>query len=80
MLKKKKRKYCPKCGKELKQEDKYCISCGYSFGKRKKSINWRNVIIAIIIIIAAYLLMRILSGNPIVPQSIWDIFSNNATG
>ncbi len=80
MVIKKRGKYCPKCGAKLKQKDQYCTACGYSFKKRKKELNIRNLIILIIIIIVAWLLIRLISGNPLIPQPLLDIFTNNTSG
>ena len=79
MIKRKRGKYCPKCGAKLKQSDTYCTECRYSFKKRKK-LNARNIILVIIIIIAAWASIRYIMGSPIIPQSIMDIFANKATG
>ena len=77
---KKKRKYCPKCGKELKEKDKYCISCGYSFKKRKKKINIKNLIILIVVIIVVWIIIRLATGNTIIPQPVLDIIKNMTAG
>jgi predicted nucleic acid-binding Zn ribbon protein len=82
MAKKKKKgvKYCPDCGSELSEKDKYCTKCGYSFDKRKKkNIKIKNLIILVVVVIIIWIAIRILSGNPIIPQLIIDIFTNNAT-
>lgn len=77
MLKRKKRKkFCPKCGKELRQKDEYCISCGYSFKKRKKKINLKNIIILIIIFIILWIIIRMLVSKPILPQPLLDLIKN----
>jgi predicted nucleic acid-binding Zn ribbon protein len=82
MAKKKKKgvKYCPQCGAGLSEKDKYCIKCGYSFEKRKKKVKIRNLIILIVAVIIIWILIRILTGNPVIPQPILDIFAKNATG
>jgi len=74
---KKKRKFCPKCGKEVKLKDDYCISCGYSFKKRKKRFNVRNVLIAVAILVVLWIVIRLVGGNPIIPRPIIDIFTNS---
>jgi len=76
MLKKKKRKFCPKCGAELKLDDNYCTACGYSFEKRKKKINLKSVIIAIAILIILWIAIRLILGRPIIPSSLTNIFRN----
>ncbi len=83
MLKKKVKKgvkYCPKCGAELKEEDKFCIKCRYSFEKRKKKLNLINLIIAIIVILIIWILIRIITKQPIIPQPIVNIFTNKTVG
>jgi len=72
-------KYCPQCGIELSEKDKYCIKCGYSFEKRKRKINVRNLIILIIVVIIIWILIRLLTGNTVIPKSIVDILTKNAT-
>jgi len=73
-------KYCPQCGSELKQEDKFCLKCGYSFEKRKRGLNIKRLIIAIIIIILAWAVLRVISGNTIIPQPILNLITNRTAG
>ncbi len=81
MLKRKKRKkFCPKCGAELKQTDKYCTICGYSFKKRKKKIDIKRVIIVIIILLILWTAIRLLTGKNPIPQPLIDIFINKTLG
>jgi len=73
-------KYCPQCGAELKQEDKFCIKCDYSFEKRKKGVNIKRLILAIIIILIAYAALRVITGNTIIPQPILNLITNRTAG
>jgi predicted nucleic acid-binding Zn ribbon protein len=73
-------KFCPQCGAELKQEDKFCLKCGYSFEKRKKGVKVTRLIIAIIIIILAYLAVRLIGGNTIIPEPILNLLTNRTAG
>ncbi|OGJ16835.1 hypothetical protein A3K73_08785 [Candidatus Pacearchaeota archaeon RBG_13_36_9] len=73
-------KYCPQCGAELKAEDKFCLKCGYSFEKRKKKVNIKRLIIAIIIIIIAWAALRVITGNTIIPQPILNLITNKTAG
>lgn len=73
-------KYCPQCGAELKEEDKYCTKCGYSFEKRNPKVKVKNLIILIIIIIIAWVAIRLLTKNPILPKPLLDLFAKNVTG
>ena len=47
--------------------------------KRKKKINVRNLIIIIVAIIIIWVIMRLLTGNTVIPKPILDIFVKNAT-
>ncbi|MDZ4228569.1 MAG: DUF2116 family Zn-ribbon domain-containing protein, partial [Candidatus Levybacteria bacterium] len=54
-------KFCPVCGRKLELNDTYCTKCGYSFasrGKKPKKLKWKNIIIFIILLIAAYFGVR----------------------
>jgi predicted nucleic acid-binding Zn ribbon protein len=73
-------KYCPQCGAELKEEDKFCTKCNYSFEKRKKKIKWKSLIIAIIIILLFWIVIRIITGKNIIPTQILNIFTNKTAG
>lgn len=80
MRKRKKRKFCPECGAELKTGDDYCIRCGYSFKKRKKKLNIKTIIILIVAFLVLWTIIRIITGKPVIPQTLIDIFTNNASG
>ena len=69
----KKKRFCPKCGKELKPKDHYCIACGYSFKKRKKKLNLANILIAVIILIVLWVVIRLVQGQPILPKLLSDL-------
>jgi len=73
-------KYCPQCGVELKEEDKFCTKCDYSFEKRKKRIKLKNLLILIIVVIIIWIAIRLLTGNPIIPQPILNFFTNKTAG
>lgn len=73
-------KYCPKCGSTLKEADKFCIKCGYSFEKRKKKLNLKALIIAIVIIIIAWILIRLIAKQPIIPNPFGALFGNKTAG
>jgi predicted nucleic acid-binding Zn ribbon protein len=73
-------KYCPQCGAELKDEDKFCTKCSYSFEKRKKKINLKSLIVAVIIIILFWIFLRVITKQPIIPQQITNIFTNRTVG
>jgi predicted nucleic acid-binding Zn ribbon protein len=67
--KKSKEKFCPKCGKKLKPDDKYCIGCGYSFEKRKKKKSSSFlIIITIIVFIILWIIIRLITKKPIMPD------------
>lgn len=62
-------KYCPKCGAQIPITDNYCTSCGYSFAQPpKKGKRFRWTIIIIVILIIAYVLIRIIMKKPIMPD------------
>lgn len=56
-------KYCPNCGKELKEDTKFCSKCGYSFEskkeskKEKKKTNKKPIIIIAIIFGVLFLIV-----------------------
>ena len=79
MFKKKKRKFCPKCGAELKLEDKYCTACSYSFEKRKKKFKFKNILIIIIILIILWIVIRLVLNKPLIPFSLTNIFGNTTS-
>lgn len=71
------RKFCPKCGTPNKLNDAYCIKCGYSFNptvRKKKSFN--KIILLIVLIIAGWVIYRVVSKQPIIPEGITNIFQN----
>lgn len=86
MKKKAKQKFCPNCGALAHPGDAYCLRCGYSFVEHHKKfkgrgLNWKNVIIAVIILAAAYVGIRYLNGKPLIPISWQDALNfKNATG
>ena len=65
-------KFCPVCGTQLKLDDQYCTTCGYSFEARhkksKKAIKWKNILLLIIVVLAAYLGYRYYNGQPLIPD------------
>lgn len=80
---KKRGKFCPKCGARNDIGDSYCIRCGYSFRKRGKKLNVKSIILLIIILLIAWVVIRILLNQSIIPQGLIDILKNitsNKTG
>ena len=85
MFKKKKKlshKFCPRCGFGIEAEDTYCTRCGYSFQERhekhkkhNKKINWKNIIIAIIILLLIYISIQIFNKEPVIPEFITDLLN-----
>ena len=75
-------KFCPVCGTQLRIDDAFCLKCGYSFTARNKRIsrrlNWKNLILLLIVLIAAYVGLRYTNGQPLIPTSFYDAF--NFTG
>jgi len=77
MLRRKRGRYCPKCGASLRQRDLYCTSCGYSFKRRRRGFNLKNLIIVIIIFLVVWTIIRMIVGKPVVPQPLLDIIKNS---
>ncbi len=83
--KKQQYKFCPVCGAQLKIEDAYCIRCGYSFDARKKktrkAIKWRNILIVLLLLAAAYFGLRYYNGQSLIPSSVADAlnFASNSS-
>jgi predicted nucleic acid-binding Zn ribbon protein len=77
-VKKGKHKFCPACGTLSKLDDAYCISCGYAFTNRKhkgKGIKWRNLLFITLVLVMIYIGIRFANGQPILPESIANIFN-----
>jgi len=69
------KKYCPRCGALIHAGDAYCIRCGYSFRVGTKSkLNLRTVIIVIVILLACWIGVRLITKQPIIPAGIADLF------
>ena len=70
-------KFCPNCGAKAHPKDGYCLKCGYSFVEHHKKfkgsgVKWKNIIIALVIIAAAYVGIRYMNGKPLIPISWQD--------
>ncbi len=80
----KSRKYCPRCGALIHRGDTYCIRCGYNFRIRARGVlDLRTILIAVVILLAFWIGIRVLTKQPIVPVGIADFFKNitsNKTG
>lgn len=76
-------KFCPVCGSKLEVHDTYCTRCGYSFaerGKKKsKKVKWRNVILIIIAVVAAYIAINYFTTGSIIPDFLSGL-SNSTAG
>ncbi len=67
---KKHKKFCPKCGTPNDVSDLYCVHCGYSFKRKKEGLNLKSIIFVIILLLAAWAVIRILLKKPIIPQEL----------
>jgi hypothetical protein len=71
------RKYCPRCGALIHVGDTYCIRCGYSFRARGfRRTNLRTIIIAVAVLFGIWIVVRILTKQPIIPIGVVDFFKN----
>jgi uncharacterized membrane protein YvbJ len=73
-------KFCPNCGALSHPGDAYCLKCGYSFidhnkKLRTKGTKWKNIIIVVVILAAAYFGIRYLNHKPIIPLNWQDAIS-----
>lgn len=75
------KKYCPRCGALIHAGDAYCIRCGYSFRVRAKRnrMSLRTIILAIIVLLVIWCVIRLLTKQPIIPAGITDFFKNVAS-
>jgi len=79
------KKFCPRCGALIHAGDTYCIRCGYSFRVRARRIktNPRTIFIAVGVLLGIWIVVRILTKQPIIPEGVVDFFKNitsNKTG
>jgi predicted nucleic acid-binding Zn ribbon protein len=77
------KKFCPRCGALIHVGDTYCIRCGYSFRRRGRGTNLRTIIIAVGVLLGIWVVVRILTKQPIIPTGIINLFKNmtsNKTG
>jgi len=79
------KKYCPRCGALIHAGDTYCIRCGYSFRvrARRMTTNLRTIIITVAVLLGVWVVVRILTKQPIIPEGVVDFFRNissNKTG
>ena len=53
-------KFCPVCGNKAKRGELFCSHCTYSFHhkKKKRNINWRNISLVVLLILALYLIIK----------------------
>jgi ribosomal protein L40E len=75
MVKRGNKKFCPKCGAQNSPGDAYCIRCGHSFRRGKKS-NFRTILIVIIVLIAAWILLRTYLNKSIIPTELVEFIKN----
>jgi predicted nucleic acid-binding Zn ribbon protein len=68
-------KFCPRCGTPNNIGDAYCIKCGYSF-KRRKTSGSKTFLIVIILLIIAWIALRIFLKKPIIPTELIDLVKN----
>jgi len=76
-------KFCPRCGAQIHISDGYCTRCGYSFRGRGKKSNFKTIIIAVIILAIAWVLIRTITKQDIIPSGLMSLFKNmtsNKTG
>ena len=79
------KKFCPRCGALIHVGDTYCIRCGYSFRGRARRMKTspRTIIIAVAVLLGIWVVVRILTKQPIIPEGVVDFFKNitsNKTG
>jgi len=73
----KNKKYCPRCGALIHAGDTYCIRCGYNFRVRAgNKTNLRTIILAVAVILGLWIVVRILTKQPIIPAGVIDFFRN----
>ncbi len=81
-MKKRSYKYCPKCGKSADINDAYCMRCGYNFkgGKRSKKISLKQILLGILILAAAWVIIRLITKQPIIPLQVSEFFKGFIEG
>ncbi len=76
-MKKRKHKYCPKCGKATDINDDYCTRCGYSFrGKQHKKIGLKKILLGALVVLAIWIVLRIVLKKPVVPDWLNILIKN----
>jgi len=71
------KKFCPTCGTQNNAQDAFCIKCGYGFFKKKKNIDFKSLIIVLIVLAVLWIVLRLSLGRPIIPEGLLDLFGKS---